>query len=113
MARSASQWSRLETEARRRPLVMRGTWMLIWIAWQVIRLPCCAVLILMEPLLRVTLVPIAFLSFCVTLVFGFMIGDPKFPRWGMLAFSVGTLMVYWAYLGLMSFFMTLPPTHDR
>lgn len=81
--------------------------------WQVVRLTCCAVLILMEPLLRATLVPMAFLSFVVTLVFGFLIGDPRFPRWGMLAFSVGTLMLYWLFLGLMSVFMTLPPSHDR
>jgi hypothetical protein len=45
-------------------------------------------------------------------VFGFLIGDPRFPRWGMLAFSVGTLMLYWLFLGLMSLFMTLPADHD-
>ena len=83
------------------------------ILWQVVRLTCCAVLILMEPILRATLVPIAFLSFLVTLLFGFLIGDPRFPRWGMLAFSIGTLMLYWLFLGLMSLFMNLPPSHDR
>ena len=84
-----------------------------FVVWQVVRLTICAVLILMEPLLRATLVPIAFLSFVVTLIFGFLIGDPRFPRWGMLAFSVGTLMLYWLFLGVMSLFMTLPRSHDR
>ncbi|MEJ8859576.1 hypothetical protein WKW79_33795 [Variovorax robiniae] len=86
---------------------------LLLVVWQVVRLTCCAVLIMLEPLLRATLVPIAFLSFFVTLIFGFLIGDPRFPRWGMLAFSIGTLMLYWLFLALMSLFMTLPPSHDR
>jgi len=86
---------------------------LLFVVWQAVRLTCCAVLILLEPLLRATLVPIAFLSFIVTLIFGFLIGDPRFPRWGMLAFSIGTLMLYWLFLALMSLFMTLPPSHDR
>jgi hypothetical protein len=81
--------------------------------WQAVRLTCCAVLILLEPIVSAILVPLAFLSFLVTLIFGFLIGDPRFPRWGMLAFSVGSLMLYWLFLGVMSLFMTLPPTHDR
>jgi hypothetical protein len=84
-----------------------------WVAWQIVRIACCAVLVLIEPILRATLVPIAFLGFMVTLIFGFLIGDPRFPRWGMLAFSVGALMLYWLFLGLMSLFMTLPPDHDH
>ena len=83
------------------------------VLWQVVRMACCALLVLVEPLLRATLVPIAFLGFVVTLVFGFVIGDPRFPRWGMLACSVGALMLYWGVLGLMSLFMTLPSSHDR
>jgi hypothetical protein len=57
-------------------------------------------------------VPIAFLGFLVTLIFGFLIGDPRFPRWGMLGFSMGALVLYWLFLGLMSLFMTLPQDHD-
>ena len=99
--------------APRRSLAMRLLGGSVFVMWQVVRLAICAVLILTEPLLRATLVPIAFLSFVVTLIFGFLIGDPRFPRWGMLAFSVGTLMVYWLFLGVMSLFMTLPRFHDR
>src|SRR5438876_10487156 len=62
--------------------------------WQALRLVLCALLVLVEPMLRMTLVPLAFLSFAVTLIFGFLIVDPRFPKWGMLAFSVGVL---WAY----------------
>jgi hypothetical protein len=77
-------------------------------SWQLVRLPLCALLVLIEPLLRATLVPLAFLGFLVTLVFGFLLGDPRFPKWGMLAGSVAALCLYWLYLGLLSLFMSLP-----
>ncbi len=86
---------------------------LLYAAWQIVRVGICAVLVLIEPILRVTLVPLAFLGFIVTILFGFLIGDPRFPRWGMLAFSVGALLAYWLYLGLMSLFMRLPGDYDR
>lgn len=106
-------FGRSRLEPQRPPVALRLLGAVFFVAWQAVRLTCCAVLILMEPILRATLIPIAFLSFMVTLLFGFLIGDPRFPRRGMLAFSVGTLMVYWMYLGLMSLFMTLPPSHGR
>jgi heme/copper-type cytochrome/quinol oxidase subunit 4 len=86
---------------------------LLLASWQIVRVCICALLVLIEPLLRITLVPLAFLGFVVTLIFGFMMGSPGFPRWGMLAFSVGLILVYWLFLGLMSLFMRLPPDHDR
>jgi hypothetical protein len=76
----------------------------LWLA----RMTLCALLVLIEPLLRITLVPLAFLGFLVTLVFGFLMGDPRFPKWGMLAFSVGALWLYWLFLALASLLMRLP-----
>lgn len=96
-----------------RSIATRIMFVSIFVTWQIVRIACCAMLVLTEPILRATLVPIAFLGFMVTLIFGFLIGDPRFPRWGMLAFSVGALMLYWLFLGLMSLFMTLPPDHDH
>lgn len=93
-------------------LAIASAWWVAFAVFQVVRVLVSAVLVLAEPVIRAVLVPIALLSFLVTLVFGFLIGDPDFPRWGMLAFSVGALVLYWAYLGLMSLFMTLP-CHDR
>jgi len=101
-----------KSRAAMQPLMLRVLLGLCVVALQVARIGCCALLVLIEPVLRATLVPIAYLGFLVTLVFGFLIGDPRFPRWGMLAFSVGTLMLYWLFLGLMSLFMTLPVDHD-
>jgi hypothetical protein len=66
-------------------------------SWHVLRLvlgTLLVLLVLLEPLLRMALVPLAFLSFGATVVFGFLIGDPRFPKWGMLAFSVGALWLY-------------------
>jgi hypothetical protein len=63
-------------------------------SWRALRLVLGTLLVLLEPLLRMTLVPLAFLSFGVTVVFGFLIDDPRFPKWGMLTFSVGTLWLY-------------------
>lgn len=89
----------------------KSLWWLVFAAWQVLRCAICAVLVLGEPVMRAVLVPVAFLGFLVTLIFGFLIGDPRFPRWGMLAFSVGALVLYWIYLWVMSLFMSLP-AHD-
>ena len=100
------------SRAAMQPLTLRLLVGLRVVALQVVRIACCALLVLIEPVLRAKLVPIAYLGFLVTLVFGFLIGDPRFPRWGMLAFSVGTLMLYWLFLGLMSLFMTLPADRD-
>ncbi len=84
---------------------------LLLVAWHVLRLVLCAVLVLLEPVVQAVLVPLAFLSFLIALFFGFVVGDPRFPRWGMLAFSVSSLVLYWLYLGLMSLFMRLPHDH--
>ncbi len=78
------------------------------LAWQPVRLVLLTLLVLIEPLLRVTLVPLAFGGFLVTLCFGFVVGDPRFPRWGMLGFSVGMLWLYWLFLGLTRLVARLP-----
>ena len=92
--------------------MLAAAWWCLCVGLELARWAVCAVLVLGEPIVRAVLVPVAFLSFLVTLIFGFLIGDVRFPRWGMLAFSVGALMLYWLYLGLMSLFMTLP-WHDQ
>jgi hypothetical protein len=75
------------------------------VTWAVCRAALGAVLVMLEPLLRIVLLPVAFGSFFVTLLFGFMMNDPRFPKWGMLAFSVGALWVYWLFLAVMLWVM--------
>jgi hypothetical protein len=82
---------------------------ILWLAvWLPVRMVIYTVLVFLEPVIAALLVPLAFLNFLVTLIFGFLIGDPHFPKWGMLAFSIGTMWLYWLFLGLMSLFVRLP-----
>ena len=98
--------------ARFAGVAARASWRAVGIAllvaWWLARTTLCALLVLIEPLLGMTLVPLAFLGFVVTLVFGFLAGDPSFPKWGMLCFSVGMLWLYWLFLALMSLLLRLP-----
>ncbi|MBS0448531.1 MAG: hypothetical protein JSR59_21630 [Proteobacteria bacterium] len=68
------------------------------VAVHAIRVALCALLVLVEPVLAMTLLPVAFLGLLVTLFFGFVVHDPHFPRWGMLAMSVGALCLYWLFV---------------
>lgn len=114
------RWEEREGQERRshRPGALVAHWLghtLWWsllLSWHLVRLAICAALVLLEPAVRAVLVPVAFLGFWVTMIFGFLVGDPHFPRWGMLAFSLGALILYWLYVGLMSLFMSWPP-HDH
>lgn len=94
---------------------MRTVFALAFLAgWQVLRVGISAVLVLAEPFLRLILCGGAFLGFAVTVLFGFLLDAPHFPKWGMLGLSVGLLVLYWLYLSVMSLFMRLPPDcHDR
>ena len=80
--------------------------------WATMRIVLCTLFVLVEPIVRMILVPVAYLSFAVTVIFGFVIGDPRFPKWGMLAFSFGALWLYWLFVGLMSLFMRVPHGQD-
>lgn len=83
-------------------------WTVLLAGCQMLRLVLCALLVLAEPLLRLVLVPIAFLGFAVTLLFGFALQQPGFPKWGMLGFSVGSLLLYTLYLCVMHLLMGWP-----
>jgi hypothetical protein len=95
--------------ARCRDAVLSGAAVGFWIGLRLVgglvRAFVVAVLVLFEPVLRCILVPVAFLSFLVTLVFGVLMQAPNFPVWGMLLFSVAMLWAYWLYLALLSMFV--------
>lgn len=78
---------------------MRTVWDALGVALRVlvwfVRLTVGTVLVLAEPMVRVVLVPLAFIGFAMAVVFGFLMHAPHFPAWGMLAMSIGFL---WAYL---------------
>ncbi len=70
----------------------------ILVVWNLGRLLVGLVLALAEPLVRAILVPAASLTFFVTVFFGFVVGDPRFPRCGMLGLSVALLLLYWLFV---------------
>jgi hypothetical protein len=77
-----------------------AVWMVLGVAWWLARLALAALLVLMEPLVAIVLLPIAFVGFLVTVVMGFMLDTPGFPKWPMLGMSVGALVLYWLFLML-------------
>lgn len=87
----------------------------LWFAANLVRVVICAVLVLIEPLVRIVFCAGAFLLFVATLVVHFLIGHPSFPTWPLLGASVAMMVVYWIYLWIMSLFMRLPmiPYDDR
>ena len=54
-----------------------------------------------EPVIGFVLAPLAFLAFAITLLFGLIAHASRFPTWGTLAFSLGAVILYWAYAGVM------------
>ncbi len=55
----------------------------LWVLWRIMHGSIVAILMLMEPVVRIVLVPLAFTSFLMALFFGFVFGEPHFPKWGM------------------------------
>jgi hypothetical protein len=60
--------------AHRIPIALQLLGISLFLGWQVVRLACCAVLVLMEPVLRATLVPTTFLG-----ILGFRVPDWPSP----------------------------------
>jgi predicted permease len=69
-------------------LVIGCALLAVGLALALARWSLAALLVLMEPFVRMILMVAAFGCFFVTVVFGFMGHEPRFPKWGMLAFSI-------------------------
>lgn len=86
---------------RGRPLA----WGVLWLLWQIVRLPVLAVLLVLEPLVSLVLAAFGFLGIVVALILKFSGDLPHFPFWTMMAFSIGAvllLMMYHALIGILS-----------
>ncbi|MGH7107128.1 MAG: hypothetical protein ACREFT_11510 [Acetobacteraceae bacterium] len=80
-------------------------WGVLWILWQVVRLPVLAVLLILEPFVSLVLTAFGFLGIAVALILKFSGDLPHFPFWLMVAFSIGAvllLMVYHVLIGIFS-----------
>ena len=100
------------SRAAMQPLMLRVLLGLCVVALQVARIGCCALLVLIEPVLRA--IAGADRVSWIPRDAGVRIPDrrsalPALAHAGVLG---GTLMLYWLFLGLMSLFMTLPADHD-
>jgi hypothetical protein len=71
------------------------------LTWRALLLVVCALLVLGEPVVGFVLAPLAFLAFGITLLFGFIAHEAHFPTGAMLGFSLGAVILYWTYLGVM------------
>jgi hypothetical protein len=73
--------------------------------WHVIRVPCGAMLALLEPIVSTILAGIALLLLFTAALFRF-VGppNPEFPFWGMMGMSVGCVLLQVLYRSLMRLF---------
>ena len=72
-------------------------WSVLWILWQVVRLPVLAVLLVLEPLVSLMLTAFGLLGIVMALILNFSGDLPHFPFWLMMAFSVGAILLLMAY----------------
>lgn len=76
---------------------------MLWLAWQAIRLPIFSILLIFEPIVRCVPSWLALWTFLIALVWEFAGADPRFPFWGMIAFSVSCALVLTVYHALLRF----------
>lgn len=85
---------RRHPRAAARPLARLGR---TWIVWQAVRLPLLALLLLFEPFVSLVLTAVGFLGVVVAIILKCSGDLPHFPFWGMMAFSVGSVLLLMAY----------------
>ena len=79
-------------------------WSVLWIFWQVVRLPALAVLLVLEPFVSLILTAFGFLGIVVALLLKLSGDLPHFRFWLMIAFSIGSILLLMAYHGLIGLF---------
>jgi len=73
---------------------------LLWLLWQAVRLPALALLVILEPIVRLILAASALLL-VLTALFYRAIGMPHFPFWTMLALGIASMLLLALYYALM------------
>jgi hypothetical protein len=76
---------------------------LLWLLWQVVRIPTLAFLVILEPIVRVILAGAALLIVVMALFYR-LIGMPHFPFWTMLSFGIGSALLLALYYALLRLF---------
>ena len=70
---------------------------LLWILWQIVRLPLLAVLIVLEPFVSLVLTGFGFLGIVMAFILKFSGDLPHFPYWLTISSSVGAILLLMAY----------------
>lgn len=73
----------------------------LWIVWNVVRLPILAILLILEPAVTLVLWGAAFLGILTSLLFEFSGAVPDFPFWLMMSISVSWALLLLAYHALL------------
>lgn len=79
-------------------------WSVLWVLWQVVRLPVLAVLLVLEPFVSLVLTAFGFLGIVVALILKLSGDLPHFPFWLMTAFSISAILVLMAFHALIGIF---------
>jgi hypothetical protein len=79
-------------------------WNILWVLWQVVRLPVLAVLIVFEPFVNLILTAFGFLGIVAALILKFSGDLPHFPFGLMMAFAIGAILLLMAYHVLIGLF---------
>lgn len=90
-----------------RPELLRGRTLagsVLWVLWQVVRLPVLAVLLVLEPFVSLVLTAFGFLGLVIALILKFSGELPHFPFWLMMTLSVGAILLLMAYHALIGLF---------
>ncbi|MBW4053456.1 MAG: hypothetical protein HIU85_18735 [Proteobacteria bacterium] len=91
-------------DRRKRPRGRTLAYGVLWILWQLIRLPVLAVLLVLEPFVSLILTGFGFLGIVVALLLKLSGDLPHFPFWEMITFSVGALLLLMTYHRLIRIF---------
>ena len=77
---------------------------LFWLAWQAVRLPIFSLLVVFEPIARLVFSGLSLLAILTAFLFEASSASPRFPFWGMIAFSVGCALALTGYYALLRLF---------
>ncbi|MGH8254608.1 MAG: hypothetical protein ACRET0_00130 [Steroidobacteraceae bacterium] len=94
-ARTQSDRSSLPAAAARTALLL---------LWHAVRLPIVTLLVILEPFVTMILMAIATLGVLMCLFYEFLLKDPHFPFWLMLAISIGSALLLLPYYALIRLF---------
>jgi len=73
----------------------------LWVTWAVIRLPALALMVILEPLVRVLLAGSALLLTLTAFFYKLVMPHAPVPFWGMLGIAVGCVMILALYYALL------------